>query len=204
MSELLDNYFGLKPLLIYRCGSSIFGLSQNDSDKDYIVITEGSHLTNVLKTDDTDYFVFSKDGFKNALTFENELTYFLAWLDNILLAPENIVYADEEYKKEFLELIKIDWDKLFPKWLERNIEYFSVRLYTGQREKSLYHLYRLHSLVSHYIETGKFEYYFSEEDKKKAKAFRNDESDYNKYMDELISIFSYLRNILEEVQKWVL
>ena len=179
----------------------MFGLDTDDSDKDYTVITEGSHLTNVIKSNGIDYFVFDKEGFKNALTFENELTYFVAWLDNLLLAPENIVYADEEYKKEFLELIKIDWKKLFPKWLVRNLEYFSVRLFTGQHEKSLYHLYRLHSLVTHFMETGKFEFYFSDEDREKAIAYREGKDGDNAYFDELMSIFIYLQEVYEEVSK---
>lgn len=196
-----DNFLGFKTLLVYRSGSSIYGLDNDDSDKDYTVITEGSHLTNIVKANNVDYFIFDKDGFKNALTFEGELTFFLTWLDNILLAPDNIVYADEEYKKEFLDLIKIDWKKFFPKWLERNLEYFSIRLSTGQKEKSLYHLYRLHSLVSHYKDTGKFEYYFSDEDKQKAIAYKNDKDGNNKYLDELMSIFVYLQQVYKEVSK---
>ena len=59
MQELLDRLFQPnKVLLCYRCGSSIYGLSEEESDKDYIVIIDGFDGCNVVKTDDSDFFVY--------------------------------------------------------------------------------------------------------------------------------------------------
>ena len=46
-----------KILAIYKVGSSIFGLSDDESDKDYIVIVDGFDGTNVIKEENCDFFV---------------------------------------------------------------------------------------------------------------------------------------------------
>ena len=50
MQELLDKLFSPnKVLLCYRCGSSIFGLSEDESDKDFTVVIDGYDSCNVVK-----------------------------------------------------------------------------------------------------------------------------------------------------------
>ena len=95
MQELLDRLFSPnKILLVYRCGSSIFGLSENESDKDFTVIIDGFDSCNVVKTDDCDFFTFGRSYFEKLKNFDKScLTYFLCWVDNTLLAKENIVYV---------------------------------------------------------------------------------------------------------------
>jgi hypothetical protein len=97
MQELLDRLFSPnKILLVYRCGSAIFGLSEDESDKDFTVIIDGFDSCNVVKTDDSDFFTFGRSYFEKLKEFDKGcLTYFLCWIDNTLLAKENIVYVDD-------------------------------------------------------------------------------------------------------------
>lgn len=199
MQELLDKLFTpYKVLLCYKCGSSIYGLSEDESDKDYIVILEGFDNCNVVKTDDSDFFVYGLSYFEKLKKFDRScLTYFLVWIDNTLQAKENIVYVDESIKDKLDEFLYIDFKKHFKDWLYRVIAYFGIRLENYKEEKSLYHLYRVYDLITHYKETGKFEYYFSDESKELAKDLKTN-LNIEKHLPRLKEIFSYLVNLYKE------
>ena len=125
------------------------------------------------------------------------LTYFLCWLDNTLLAKENLVYVDESIKDNLDEFLYIDFKKHFKDWLYRLITYFGIRLENYKDEKSLYHLYRVESLIRHYKETGKFEYYFSKENFDLAKDLKT-KINIEEHLPRLKEIFSYLVSLYEE------
>lgn len=202
MQELLDRLFSpYKVLLCYKCGSSIFGLSDDDSDKDYIVILEGYDSCNVVKTDDSDFFTYGLPYFEKLKKFDKGcLTYFLVWIDNTLLAKENIVYIDESIKDKLDEFLNIDFKNHFKDWLYRLIAYFGIRLQNYKEEKSLYHLYRVESLIKHYKETGKFEYYFSKENKELAMDLKTN-LNMEKHLPRLKEIFSYLLSLYKEEEE---
>ncbi len=201
MQELLDKLFSPnKVLLCYRCGSSIFGLSEDESDKDFTVVIDGYDSCNVVKTDDCDFFTFGRSYFERLKNFDNGcLTYFLCWLDNTLLAKENLVYVDESIKDNIDEFLYIDFKRHFKDWLYRLIAYFGIRLENYKEEKSLYHLYRVESLIRHYKETGKFEYYFSKENFELAKDLKTN-LNIEKHLPRLQEIFSYLVSLYKEEQ----
>lgn len=202
MQELLDRLFSpYKVLLCYKCGSSIFGLSDDDSDKDYIVILEGYDSCNVVKTDDSDFFTYGLPYFEKLKKFDKGcLTYFLVWIDNLLIAKENIVYIDESIKDKLDEFLYIDFKNHFKDWLYRLIAYFGIRLQNCKEEKSLYHLYRVESLIKHYKETGKFEYYFSKENKELAMDLKTN-LNMEKHLPRLKEIFSYLLSLYKEEEE---
>ncbi|MBO5578001.1 MAG: hypothetical protein J5955_02705 [Bacilli bacterium] len=202
MQELLDRLFSpYKVLLCYKCGSSIFGLSDDDSDKDYTVILEGYDSCNVVKTDDSDFFTYGLPYFEKLKKFDKGcLTYFLVWIDNTLLAKENIVYIDESIKDKLDEFLYIDFKNHFKDWLYRLIAYFGIRLQNYKEEKSLYHLYRVESLIKHYKETGKFEYYFSKENKELAMDLKTN-LNMEKHLPRLKEIFSYLLSLYKEEEE---
>lgn len=202
MQELLDRLFSpYKVLLCYKCGSSIFGLSDDDSDKDYTVIVEGYDSCNVVKTDDSDFFTYGLPYFEKLKKFDKGcLTYFLVWIDNTLLAKENIVYIDESIKDKLDEFLYIDFKNHFKDWLYRLIAYFGIRLQNYKEEKSLYHLYRVESLIKHYKETGKFEYYFSRENKELAMDLKTN-LNMEKHLPRLKEIFSYLLSLYKEEEE---
>ncbi len=114
-----------------------------------------------------------------------------------MLAKENIVYVDESIKDSLDEFLYIDFKKYFKDWLYRLITYFGIRLENYREEKSLYHLYRVESFIKHYKETGKFEYYFSEENKELAKDLKTT-LDIEKHLPRLKEIFSYLLSLYKE------
>lgn len=202
MQELLDRLFSpYKVLLCYKCGSSIFGLSDDDSDKDYTVILESYDSCNVVKTDDSDFFTYGLPYFEKLKKFDKGcLTYFLVWIDNTLLAKENIVYIDESIKDKLDEFLYIDFKNHFKDWLYRLIAYFGIRLQNCKEEKSLYHLYRVESLIKHYKETGKFEYYFSKENKELAMDLKTN-LNMEKHLPRLKEIFSYLLSLYKEEEE---
>ena len=202
MQELLDRLFSpYKVLLCYKCGSSIFGLSDDDSDKDYTVILEGYDSCNVVKTDDSDFFTYGLPYFEKLKKFDKGcLTYFLVWIDNTLLAKENIAYIDESIKDKLDEFLYIDFKNHFKDWLYRLIAYFGIRLQNYKEEKSLYHLYRVESLIKHYKETGKFEYYFSKENKELAMDLKTN-LNMEKHLPRLKEIFSYLLSLYKEEEE---
>lgn len=202
MQELLDRLFSpYKVLLCYKCGSSIFGLSDDDSDKDYTVILDGYDSCNVVKTDDSDFFTYGLPYFEKLKKFDKGcLTYFLVWIDNTLLAKENIVYIDESIKDKLDEFLYIDFKNHFKDWLYRLIAYFGIRLQNYKEEKSLYHLYRVESLIKHYKETGKFEYYFLKENKELAMDLKTN-LNMEKHLPRLKEIFSYLLSLYKEEEE---
>ena len=202
MQELLDRLLSpYKVLLCYKCGSSIFGLSDDDSDKDYTVILEGYDSCNVAKTDDSDFFTYGLPYFEKLKKFDKGcLTYFLVWIDNLLIAKENIVYIDDSIRDKLDEFIKVDFKAHFKDWLYRVIAYFGIRLQNYKEEKSLYHLYRIYDLVKHYLDTGEFTYYFSEESKAKAKDLKTN-LNIEKHLPRLQEIFSYLLDLYKEEEQ---
>ena len=128
------------------------------------------------------------------------LTYFLVWIDNLLIAKENIVYIDDSIKDKLDEFIKVDFKAHFKDWLYRVIAYFGIRLQNYKEEKSLYHLYRVESLIKHYKETGKFEYYFSKENKELAMDLKTN-LNMEKHLPRLKEIFSYLLSLYKEEEE---
>ncbi len=198
MQERLDNLLkDFTVLAIYRCGSRIYGLEQEDSDLDYTVIIEEGGQPLILKDEGLDLFVYPKSYFKKLVTFDmGIISYFAVWVDNVLLAKENLEFLDESYKEEFESLINIDWDKYFYRWLAHVVEYFYLRVRFPET-KCLYTLYRIRSEVKHYLETKKFEPYFDESDFAKSKELKANNS-LEKHLPELQEIFSYLELALKE------
>ena len=194
MFTLLTKLISNKILAIYRCGSYVYGLETDKSDEDYIVIIDGFDACNVIKDEGYDFFIIGKSYFERLCNFdEKTMSYFAIWMDNTLLAKQNLVYIDEDYKDEFELVINIDWNKHFKSWLKRVVDYFRLRL--DGDHKPLYHLFRIKSQVDYYLKNGKFEYHFPEEDKLKAIEFK---SSPNKNLPEVLEIFSYLESLLED------
>ena len=187
-----------KILAIYKVGSSIFGLSNDESDKDYIVIVDGYDGTNVIKEDGYDFFVIGAPYFEKLCRFDDRvMSYFAIWMDNVLLANDNLEYIDEEYQETFNALINIDWNTCFKKWLSRVIDYFRIRLDDVDNSKPLYHLFRIKPLVEHYVKTSKFEYVFPEKDRELALKFKKNPRN---YLKELNEVFYYLESVYKEEQ----
>jgi len=201
MSELLDRINGRRVLALYQCGSYLFGSNGPDSDKDYTAILDDYDSCNIYKVEGADYFIYGADVFKEALTFKSKHPGFLVmWLDNILLAKENLIYIDENFKNEFEKIIDVDWNIVFTDWLRKNLDYFETWLEIGQHPKLLYHLYRLRSLVSHYKKTGKFEAFLSEEDKENIIDYKIRNANIEKHMSNFKEIINYLESVLKEEQ----
>ena len=135
--------------------------------------------------------------FAGLITLCSQKRIFLCWLDNTLLAKENLVYVDESIKDNIDEFLYIDFKRHFKDWLYRLITYFGIRLENYKEEKSLYHLYRVESLVRHYKETGKFEYYFSKENYELAKDLKT-KLNIEEHLPKLKEIFSYLLSLYKE------
>lgn len=194
MYQLLDKLIPYKILAIYRTGSFIYGLDTDKSDEDYIAIVDDFKEASVVKADGVDFFVFGIPYFEKLINFDDSvLSYFAIWTDNTLLAQKNLVYIDETFKTKFNELINVDWEKHFYTWLKRVIDYFSIRIDVGVKE--CYHLFRIKSQVAYYLKTGKFEYYFDEEDRKNALAYK---ANPQQFLHQMLETFTYLESVYNE------
>lgn len=196
---LPDKFYGKKVLAIFRCGSTLFGVEGERSDKDYIVILENYKDIIVDKRDGVDYFLFGLERFKQALRFDNSvLDYFLIWIDNTLLAKANLEYLDESFKDEFMAIIDIDWEQYLPVWLQINIDYFTACYEGLVREKSLYNLYRIRSLIENYQNTGTFTYFLSDADRELIVSYKNRQEYIEVHRQNFHDILIYLKTFLKE------
>lgn len=195
-----DNILGKKVLALYACGSSIHGFDDSTSDADYTAILDDFEGISLYHDDGKDYFIFGYETFKRAVQFndENIPHSYLMWLDNIVLAEDHLVYIDEEFADEFSELIKIDWDKYFKKWLAINLDYFTAVFSLSFNLKPLYNLYRIRSLVKHYKETGVFEYFLSDEDRALIIDHKINKSISSEHSTNFANILEYLRSFIVE------
>ena len=193
MSELLDKY---KVLASYNCGSSIYGLEEDSSDKDITLIVEGNDIGDIKTIDNVDYFIFSLDYLKKIISFDSSaFDTFKIWIDNLTLIDETLISIEDNFKDEFYKTININWDDKFKEWLSLNIGYFKSRLEDGNFDKSLYHIYRLHSVVERYKSSG----VFNDKDLKLADSYKKNKSERYKHLDSLTKIIQYL-----EEQLWAL
>lgn len=196
---LPDNFYGKKVLAIYRCGSTIHGVQSDESDKDYVVILKNYRDIRLDKREKIDYFLFGLEPFKRALQFDPRvLDYYLLWMDNTLLAVDNLEYIDEEFKEEFYRIIHIDWQKYLTVWLKINVDYFSACCEALVNEKSLYNLYRIRSLIRHYQDIGRFEYYLSDGDRELIIDYKNKQANLEKHRGNFKEILEFLKTFLEK------
>jgi len=189
-------------LAIYRCGSYLHGVQSETSDRDYTVILKNYKDIRIEKQDGLDFFLFGLEPFKRATHFDPRiLDYFLIWMDNTLLAKENLEYIEESFKEEFEQIINIDWDKYMTTWLKLNIQYFSACLAGLINEKSLYNLYRIRSLIRHYQDTGEFEYHLSGGDKEFIIDYKNKHANLEKHRANFKEILEFLKAFLDKEEK---
>lgn len=197
MLQYLDKLIPNKILAIFRVGSKVYGLDNGESDEDYIVIVDKFDAANVLKQEGYDFFILGDSYFEKLCNLDKgTLSYFAVWIDEVLIAKKNLVYIDETYKKRFDLIINVDWKQHFKSWLARVVEYFALRIEHTNNPKPLYHLIRIKSQVEYFIQSGIFEYRFSDEDRQTALRYKNQPE---QYADDVISAFNYIKHVFEEV-----
>lgn len=203
MLELLSKN-GIKPLLIYKCGSTIYGLETENSDSDFTVVAENYEGQISINEDGIDLFVFGLEHFKKFLSLDNEiLIIFKVWLDNVVSLKENIVYIDRKFEEELNKLIDLNWRALFKKWLQVNLDYYEMHLEFGKTNKILWGLYRLNSITKNYLSTGVFDIKLNADDKAYALDYKLNEFSRISHHERLKEIFSYLKSVLKEENLWI-
>ena len=192
-----DKFYGKKVLAIFPCGSFLYELNGEKSDKDYTVILQNFKEVRVYKEEGVDYFLYGLEAFKKALHFDNSvLDYHLLWMDNTLIAKEHLLYIDESFVDEFNHIINIDWDTYLMTWLRINVEYYTACLDGLMNEKSLYNLYRVRSLMVNFEKIRKFTYYLSEEDRALIHDFKNKRQNISQHYKNFKEILEYLGTFL--------
>ena len=86
-------------------------------------------------------------------------------------------------------------------WLRINYEYFSACFDGHINEKTLYNLYRLRSLLVHYENTRKFEYYLSAEDKALIIDYKNKKENLEKHYANFKTIFAFIKKVLDKEER---
>ena len=194
MSESLGDY---RVLASYSCGSSVYGLADERSDKDITLIVEGGDIVDIRRIDNVDYFVFGVGYIRKLASFDpTALDAFKVWVDNLTLLKDTLIRVDEGFKDEFLKITDIDWNARFKDWLALNVGYFKSRLDDGGFDKSLYHVYRLRSMAERYRQSGIFVSKFNDEDLKLAEDYKKNKAERYKHLDSLKGIISYLEEQL--------
>ena len=190
-------FYGKKVLAIFPCGSFLYDLNGEKSDKDYTVILQSFKEVRVYKEEGVDYFLYGLEAFKKALHFDKSvLDYHLLWMDNTLIAKEHLLYIDESFVDEFNRIINVDWDRYLITWLRINVEYFTACLDGLMNEKSLYNLYRVRSLMVNFEKTGIFTYYLSEGDRALILDYKNNRKNISQHYENFKGILKYLGTFL--------
>lgn len=197
MSPSLTDYIPGRILAAYRCGSRAYGLEDDSSDEDAIVIAEGIPDAEVIKGEGMDLFVFSDAYFAKICSIDpGVLLYFAIWADSAAVAKDNLICLDESYAERFGELTGIDWGTRFLPWVERVVEYFSIRMDPGH--KPLYHLLRMAAEAESYAETGVFDPSVPDGVRESALRFKRDPKG---RFEDAVGALERLKRILKEGRK---
>lgn len=91
--------------------------------------------------------------------YDDSNTFICSHAENIIsrINKENIIFLEDEYKEEFLELVNKKWDKpKIKKFLLWFANYYELTLNEVVNLKKYYHVYRIRAMLDYYQNTGSF------------------------------------------------
>ena len=199
-SEILDLVKGMfihhELMFLYYSGSDAYGTGSESSDTDVTAVFKTIKGIIHASAGDIDVFAYGYDDFLARQSISDEVPlYNLIHADDIINIDKNLIYVNEQYKKEFESITKLDFYKVLPLYLEAFIKYnddlLNVQNVVVKRE---YHILRLRAIIDEVIKTKKYQITISDEWLAKIKKHKKDFRKLNtpKYLDEL-------RGYLEEI-----
>lgn len=162
--EQLKRNIHSRILCVFNGGSNAYGFKGADSDVDYMVIVDDDFDFRLVRYEKEgikhEAFVLGKRAFREVQEISDDSnTFICSHADNIIscLNKENIIFLEDEYEEEFLELVDKRWDKpKIKKFLLRFAGYYELTLNVGVNLKKYYHIYRIRAMLDYYQNTGSF------------------------------------------------
>lgn len=185
-------------MFAYFCGSRAYGTDTKDSDIDVVAVFSDLGGITHATLSGIDIFAYGIDSFIQRQSISDELPlYNLIHADDFIKAKDNLIYLNPKYKTDFDKLVKIDFSKVLPEFLEAFIKYYDLLINVQQAKvKRSYHIYRIKGLVDNYKKNGKYDINLSKEQLSKI-------ADYKKNWESLEnSVVSELSDVLEEIKEF--
>lgn len=185
-------------LLVYKCGSSAFGIVTDKSDLDYVVVLKEYKGFDHFQVNDNEYFVFGIKQWIAKMEFADNLPpYYTMFNDEILAFPESIVYLADEFKSTVDKYVNRDFKNVYKKWLCTNVEYFEDYLLRNICTKSLYHIFRVKNMIERYKKNGVFSHDMSNETRELINEYKSSD-DFSKYKNKLLNDFNVIKQELKK------
>lgn len=196
IKELFPNN---KILLLYQAGSFAYGMANEHSDKDYVVILKDFsgvlHVTN--DEDKSEYFIFGKDEWIKKMELDDSLTALLTIFPDEVFG-ENVIHLDASFQATYEKYRNRDFAVVFKKYLAKVIVYFETYLIDSILTKNMWHLYRIEEQVLGFTAVGEWTLEIAETTKEKINVYKaNFQKQSGDYLNELKSIVSYLKEVKE-------
>lgn len=208
MNEIYKLIEGVFPntqiLLIYYGGSIAYGLDDELSDKDVMVVLDGFKGNIHLSVGEYDLFVFSRESFVKRQTFdESVIAYQRAAADNLMSLKKTLIYINPTFQESLDDLLIFDDKEFMLNHIAAELEYGRMRFDINKNFKSHYHVFRIRGMVDHYEKTGKYELVVEEPWFTKMMDFKNnwDNEIAQGFVDDIKDQLDYLENYRNEMIK---
>lgn len=210
MLEQIKKRIKEKILCVYYGGSVAYGLNDDSSDIDLMVIAESTFqgtesITFEYDNKKIEIFKLSRECFRDVQNIEEDTNSFTTiHADNILCCKDeaNILFLDDSYKEEFLDLVNNSWSKdKVSKFLKRFIDFFGLTLGLKQNIKKHYHVYRIRAMLDSFDETGSFSLVYNEPFKTKMIEHKNKFKNLPNSSEEIKQLLRYIDDYAERLKR---
>lgn len=197
IKELFPNN---KILLLYRAGSFAYGVADEESDKDYIVVLKDFRgVLHIPRDEDkSEYFIFGKEEWISKMELDDSLSPFLTIFPDEVLA-DSVIHVDASFASTYESFRNRDFTFVFQKYLAKVIAYFETYLNDNILTKNLWHLYRIEEQVAKFASGNNvWTLELSDETKERIHVYKaNFQTQNINYLNELKGIITYLKEVKE-------
>lgn len=185
-------------MFAYFCGSRAYGTSSKDSDLDVVAVFSDLGGITHATLSGMDIFAYGIDSFIQRQSISDELPlYNLIHADDFIKSNDNLIYLNPEFKLEYEKLVKIEFEKVLPEFLDAFINYYDLIINKQEAKvKRAYHIYRVHHSITNYKKTNKYEVDLPENIVKK---IQNYKTNWEAMQQSVVLEF---RELLEEIKEF--
>lgn len=195
---MLQEFNKKKILLAYYGGSTAYQTTNENSDKDVIVVLDNfdgyDHLA--VPSKGVEYFIFGKEQFIDKMNFDKTITPYLLIFNDDILADVPPITLDESFVETYEAIRNRPFGEFMKDYLGAVITYYGTLLKTNTLRKNMYHLYRIEEQVKRYLETESFTLGVSEDTLEKMMVLKDNYQTNNvEILTELKAILNYLKGV---------
>jgi len=185
-------------MFAYFCGSRAYGTSSKDSDLDVVAVFSDLGGITHATLSGMDIFAYGIDSFIQRQSISDELPlYNLIHADDFIKSNDNLIYLNPEFKLEYEKLVKIEFEKVLPEFLDAFINYYDLIINKQEAKvKRAYHIYRVHHSITNYKKTNKYEVDLPENIVKKIQNYKTNWETIEQ------SVVLEFRELLEEIKEF--